>query len=201
MYYNDWRIHMRYDLDSLTKIANDAQLNIPLDLIGPRTSKALVRAFKVGYLPSISGEGALYHAVLSDQVKIPIMQFSKRGSYWDSLHFKNFDTRYIPQLSEWWQVDRVAYRLSNPEGWEEASKSKTSWKYGEFCQEPDWKKQIEAGRHSWNVRILSGKDTSMFEGISKALIATDEYKEKSGLAIKMIESGETIRLTYEFRPK
>ena len=41
----------------------------------------------------------------------------------------------------------------------------------------------------------------MFEGISKALIATDEYKEKSGLAIKMIESGETIRLTYEFRPK
>ena len=123
---------MRYDLDSLTKIATDAQLNIPLDLIGPRTSKALVRAFKVGYLPSISGEGALYHAVLSDQIKIPIMQFSKRGSYWDSLHFKNFDTRYIPQLSEWWQVDRVAYRLSNPEGWEEASKSKTSWKYGEF---------------------------------------------------------------------
>ena len=173
---------MYYDMESLTKIATDAQLNVKLSQMGPRTSKAIIRAFDKGYLTSVRGEGALYHSLLADQVKLPIMQFSKKGKWWDTLYLKNIDTRCIPQLSEWWQADRVMFRLENPEQWNDytqrnAHGSYRHWRGKELCEEPNWKEEIKTGKQ-FQVGIFGGKELEMFDLVAKVYTSTDEYKEK-----------------------
>jgi len=202
---------MYYDLDSLSKVATDAQLNVELGQMGPRTKKAVIKAFEIGYLPSVRGEAALYHSLLADQIGLPIMQFSKKGKWWDTLYLKNMDTRYIPQLSEWWQADRVLFRLEKPEEYLEYTRARdnhgrsyTHWRSGDFV-EPEWEKEIK-NRSSKNnsnrimqVGIYGGKELAMFDLIAKAYTSTDEYKEKKEKLIHMIETDETLRVNYQFK--
>jgi hypothetical protein len=193
---------MYYDMESLTKIATDAQLNVELSKMGPRTSKAIIRAFDKGYLTSVRGEGALYHSLLADQVKLPIMQFSKKGKWWDTLYLKNIDTRCIPQLSEWWQADRVLFRLENPDQWNQYTSKNPSGRYSHWrgealCEEPDWEEEIKTGKQ-FNVGIFGGKELEMFDLIAKVYTSTDEYKEKKEKLIHMIEAQETIKVNYVF---
>jgi hypothetical protein len=193
---------MYYDMESLTKIATDAQLNVELNKMGPRTSKAVIKAFNKGYLTSVRGEGALYHSLLADQVKLPIMQFSKKGKWWDTLYLKNIDTRCIPQLSEWWQADRVMFRLENPEQWNNYTSKNSSgryshWRGKELCEEPNWEEEIKTEKQ-FSVGIFGGKELEMFDLIAKVYTSTDEYKEKKEKLIHMIEAQETIKVNYVF---
>lgn len=196
---------MYYDIDVLSKIATNAQLNVELSKMGPRTSKAVIKAFDKGYLPSVRGEGALYHSLLADQVGLPIMQFSKKGKYWDTLYLKNMDSRCIPQLSEWWQADRVLFRLEKPEEYlQYTSKRSTGhndnyyyhWRHGDFI-EPDWEKQV-AQKDQWHVAIYGGKELEMFDLVAKVYTSTEDYKEKKEKLIHMIESQETLKVNYVF---
>jgi hypothetical protein len=197
---------MYYDIYDLTKIATDAQLNINLGDMGPRTSKAVIKAFDKGYLTSVRGEAAMYHAVLADKLGLPIMQFSKKGKWWDTLYLKNMDARCIPQLSEWWQTDRVLYRLENPEDYNKIISTKNDrypdWRCKDYLLEPDWQHKVKSShKEAFHIRILGGKELEMFDLIAKEYVKTDEYKENKEKLIHMIESKEVIKVNYEFRSK
>ena len=203
---------MFYDMYELAKISTNAELTVDLVKMGPRTSKAVAKAFNKGYLTSVRGEGAMYHSLLADQVGLPIMQFSKKGKYWDTLYLKNIDTRYIPQLSEWWNADRVLFRLEKPEQYLEYTTPRTNvhgtykhWRMDDF-KEPNWKEEIEktyrnGSNKIMQVGIYGGKDLAMFDLIAEAYKSTDEYKEKKEKLIRMIEAQETIKVKYELGSK
>jgi hypothetical protein len=130
------------------------------------------------------------------------MQFSKKGKWWDTLYLKNMDTRCIPQLSEWWQADRVMFRLEHPEEWNNYTAKRTNggyqhWRGQELLEEPNWEEHIKTGKQ-FQVGIFGGKELEMFDLVAKVYTSTDEYKEKKEKLIHMIEAQETIKVNYVF---
>jgi hypothetical protein len=182
---------MNYELQRIIKVASNAQINIDLGKMGKVTKNRLIKAFDTGYLTSVSGDAALYHAILAKHTNIPIMQFSKKGSYWAYLHYVNMDSSGKPSLSDWWKADRVMYRLEKPEECAKWEREKGYYQR-EFLIEPTWEGEGSA-------RILSGKDLERFDIAAQGFVSTESYQQKKQEVLSMIKDEHIITFNYEFK--
>lgn len=190
---------MYYDIDTLLKVGSIAHINVPLSAMTDRTKNAVKRAIKSGMLQSTTGQAATYMAIIADYAKLPIMAFSKKGQYWNSLHLRHMPMEASQGLSEWWQTDRVLYRLEKPEEWGNAVRQYEEYKhhtwYGDVVVEPDWAVRLKKANTS--VRIVGTKDLNVFEPVAQLYIHTDDYKTKAETLIQLIDEGATINVAYE----
>ena len=182
---------MNYELQRIIKVASNAQININLGKMGKVTKNRLIKAFEVGYLTSISGEAALYHDILAKHTNTPIMQFSKKGTYWTYLYYRNMDSSGKPSLSDWWKADRVMYRIEKPEEYAKWEREKGYYQR-EFLTEPTWEGDD-------CVRILSGKDVERFDIAAQGFLNSESYQQKKEEVLSMINDKHIITYNYEFK--
>jgi hypothetical protein len=186
---------MHYDVETLAKYSKSAQFELDLSVLGPRMKNAIVTALKTGIITSTRGVASTIYTILADQAQLPIMAFSKRGVYWDKLWLKRVPAECLPQIRNWWKVDRITLRMNDPERW--AQYSKTSWG-DRVLVEPDWmsddKDKIAARMTLETVDILSTKNLDLFHAISEHYTKTEEYQEKIQQLIPAIKAGSTVTI-------
>jgi hypothetical protein len=179
---------MYYNHDTLAKLSKRATYEIDFAKLGSRSVKTLVKSLRTGILQSTTGQVATYHAIIIDHLKLPAIAFSKRGRYWDRLFIRNAPVSYKEGLKEWWNLDRVTYRMENPSEWQELCE--TPWRK-QATVEPDW------GRlHSMSIDILSTKNLDVFENIVAKSITNESYLNKINEVIRLIEAGTTLNVVY-----
>ena len=185
---------MYYGLDTLMKMGSVANVTVPLKDMTPRVSNAVIRAFERGIIDSTSGQSAIYVAILADRYKIPMIAFSKKGKYWESLHMRNLPDGANELLADWWKADRVMWRMENPTEWEDYVKRAERWDhYDDYVNEPtDWSKYT----HKGSIRIMGTKDVACFEPIAQLYRETEDYRTKAQTVIQLIKEGSSVDVTY-----
>lgn len=184
---------MNYGLDTLMKLGSLAHVDVSLQGMSDRTKTTVKNALMTGIIQSTTGQAATYHAIICDHLQIPTLAFSKKGRYWESLHMKYVPEAAADKLSEWWQADRVMYRLEKPDEWNDyVERAKNYNWYGEITEEPNWTDKL--GCKLSRIRIMGTKTLDRFEEIALCFTKDDEYKAKALKAIQLINEGETIHV-------
>ena len=184
---------MHYDVETLAKYSKSAQFELDLSVLGPRMTSSIVTALKTGIMTSTKGMSSTMYSILADHAKLPIMAFSKRGVYWDKLWLKRVPAECLPQIRDWWSVDRVSLRMNDPDKW--AQYSNSSWG-NRTLQMPDWlsEDRITARRTTETIEILSTKNLDLFHAISEHYTKTEEYQEKIQQLIPLVKAGSTVTI-------
>ena len=189
---------MYYNMETLSKIATNAELNINLSYMGPRIKTAVIRNFNRGYSETLTGEAALYYALLADQFELPCIQYSKKSQWYSRLFMKNIDSKCKPQLSEWWDADRVTYRLKESEEYNRITSSHNHWLKDDLLHQPDWEVITEESKVKPISIPIFSKDLKLTGLITESYIKDKYYVERKEKAIHMIESNQTIKVNYVF---
>ena len=183
---------MYYNLESLIKMGGLAHVDVPLKMT-PRIANAVKKALKNGICEARSGQAATYLAILSDKYEIPLMAFSKNGKYWSSLYFKHLPETTHQGLSDWWKADRVAYRMENPDEWNDYVRRNEEHGYwNDVVKEPNW---ADTKPERDQIRIMGTKSLDTFEHIAQLYTSTEEYQTKMNEVIQLIDQGATIHVT------
>jgi hypothetical protein len=181
---------MHYDVETLAKYSKSAQFELDLSVLGPRMTSSIVTALKTGIMTSTRGVSATMYSILADHAQLPIMAFSKRGVYWDKLWLKRVPAECLPQIQEWWKVDRISLRMNDPDKW--AQYSNSSWGK-RVLQMPEWLDTTLNIEHE-TIDILSTKNLDLFHAISEHYTKTDEYQEKIQQLIPLVKAGSTVTI-------
>jgi hypothetical protein len=162
---------------------------------------SVIRALEKGIMTSTKGVSSIVCTVLADHMQLPIMAFSKRGVYWDRLWLKRIPVECFPQIKEWWNVDRVTFRIDNPE---KAMHYLKSAYYKSAFDMPSWLEKSEfttppIAKIETSLEIFSNKNLELFDAIAKHYTKTEEYQEKIKYLIPLIKDGSTITIKQNWR--
>lgn len=179
---------MYYNHDTLAKLSTKASYDVDLSRMGPKTANAVIKSLRSGIIESTSGKAATYHDIIVDKLNVPALAFSKRGRYWDRLFVRNAPLSFKEGLREWWNLDRVTFRMEHPDQYQDMAA--TPWRSSEL-KEPDW------GRlNSMSMSILGTKNLDVFNSIVKDVIADQEYIDKIESVIPLIKEGRILVINY-----
>lgn len=180
-------------LGMATKVVAD--ITFSEDMMGKRTYNAVMKALRQGYIATRGGAAAKYYGIITNHYKLPCMRFSRSASYWDGVSLYKLPDECATPLSEFWQADRVMFRLEKPEEYEQALSGKYYSNIRDAIKEPNFNDLVRDSRnkdHAY-MRILKSKDTMFFDAIAKEYITTPEYLDKLEAATEFLKRGGTMQ--------
>jgi len=192
---------MHYDHETLVNMSLASYYDIDLSQLGPRVKNTVIRALTHGAMPFDSGTAATAYSILSDAFSLPAMFFSTRSTYSHSLAVKRLPAEATKPLAEWWHVDRVTFRMDEPEKWSGyTSQAERHTFYKKRTTMPNWMSEERAMNGTEYIPILCEKhkgDKSLqtsFLTIAKAYSDTQEYKDKVAPIIEKVQSGSIVQI-------
>ena len=129
------------DYGTLAKLATRTVFTIDMKGMSPRVNNALLRAVDTGFLNVNAGLTADYFHTIADKFRLPYIRMSERSQYGRgfTMHRVPVDAELALRLNEWWDADRVAFRMSNPEEWNRYEEYRNNSWYGNYVRKPDWR--------------------------------------------------------------
>ncbi len=186
---------MRYDHETLVGMSSATYYDLDLSRLGPRVKSTVIKALTMGVMPFDSGAAATTYSILCDAFNIPMMAFSDRTSY--SLAVKRIPAVATQPLQQWWNLDRVTYRMEHPDDWNSYQKHHY---YKTYVNMPDWIRNGTGIAETTFIPILNRKskgDSANREHLSivaKAFSDTQEYKDKVAPIIEKVVAGAIVQL-------
>jgi hypothetical protein len=192
---------MHYDHETLVNMSLASYYDIDLAKLGPRVKNTVIRALTHGAMPFDSGSAATTYSILSDAFDLPAMFFSTRGTYSNSLAVKRLPAEATKPLAEWWNVDRVTFRMERPEDWNSyVTQSNRHTYYKNRIVMPYWISEGCGMKGLEYIPILCSKTKgdkatqTHFLTIAKAYSDMQEYKDKVAPIIEKVKSSSIVQI-------
>jgi DNA-binding PadR family transcriptional regulator len=186
---------MQLNARQLTKIGATITAQVPLPQQTTRIHNAVVKALKLGYMPTRSGEAAMVYGLLLDHLEMPGIIFSTatRRSWYRDAHIRRITPAMHEALSQWWRADRVAYRMTEDGAKQWATmmdyvKKNPRGYYSDRVIEPDW----TMVKPQFYLPILSDIERTEFETVASIMRDNPEYEAKRDQALALVASGATL---------
>ena len=187
---------MHYDHEILNRMSSTTYYDIDLSQLGPRVKNTVIKALTQGAIPFDSGVAATAYTILCDAFGLPMMAYSNRNEY--SLAVKRLPAEATKPLAEWWNVDRVTFRMEQPEEWNSwVSQEIRHSFYKKRTTMPYWVSEGQANVRTDHIPILTRNNKSIqtsFLTIAKTFSDTQEYKDKVAPIIEKVQSGAIVQL-------
>ena len=187
---------MHYDHEILNRMSSTTYYDIDLSQLGPRVKNTVIKALTQGAIPFDSGVAATAYTILCDAFGLPMMAYSNRTTY--TLTVKRLPAEATEPISQWWNVDRVTFRVEHPEEWHSwVSQDIRHSYYRKRTTMPDWIRDGQATVGTDHIPILTQNNKSIqasFLAIAKTFSDTQEYKDKVAPIIKKVAAGAIIQL-------
>lgn len=189
---------MYYDNEILFNMSSSTCYDVDLSKLGVRVKNSIIRALQQGVLPYDSGSAATTYSVLADAYGIPSMYYSARSG---CLTLKNIPGETSAALQDMWNLDRVTYRMENPEQWNKYTKNADQHRYyHNIISMPDF---IRDGlgvqgisRVSMLTRSVKGANSYHTSLLLAAQAFTDKQTYKGTVAplIEKVQSGSIVQI-------
>lgn len=185
---------MHYDHETLVNMSSTTYYDLDLSRLGPRVKSSVIKALHTGMMTADSGAAATTYNILCDAFSLPLMAFSIRKGFY--VMTKHIPAAATPLLKEWWNVDRVSFRMEKPEEW---AKYQKNHYFRKFTIMPSWIENEHSSTGTDFLRILTS-------GISRTVIASNflkiaqtycnepEYKNKVAPIIEQIAASSIIKI-------
>lgn len=182
---------MYYDHHVLNKLSKTSRYEYDMGILGPRMQSAVINALSNGGLIfANSGLAATTLNMLSDAYDLPLMSMSIRTRWYSNLSLKRIPADCIEELTNWSKVDRVTYRMEDPEGWEK----KPHWKK----EEPSFEFLTNRNHigHIYSFSKNAKMHKELLTAATRVYANTEEYKAKVAPIIETVKQKKCLTFIY-----